>query len=237
MTDVVLAAHAWPNNAALIADVAKLYIGPDDVVLDPTYGRGNWWKTFTPARLITHDIRQDGVDFRALPEADDTIDVVAFDPPYVCTGGRDTSTIADFNDRFGLHETPRTPDALADMIATGIKEAARVLRMRGHLLVKCKDYVWSGKFFAGTHFVTCAALDCGLELVDRFEHIGRPGPQPPRDRQVHARRNLSTLLVFQRVPAARRRRVQSASRDELFTDADLDVALAPMFAYHHDQEQ
>ena len=25
--------------------------------------------------------------------------------------------------------------------------------------------------------------------------------------------------------------------DELFTDADLDVALAPMFAYHHDQEQ
>ena len=233
----VLAAHAWPTNAELIADVAKLYIGPDDVVMDPTYGRGNWWKTFTPARLITHDIRQDGVDFRALPEADDTIDVVAFDPPYIAPGGRKTSTIGEFNDRFGLHETPATPIELADYIAAGVKECARVLRPRGRLLVKCKDYINGGAFFPGTHLVITAALDAGLRYEDRFEHIGRPGPQPPRDRQVHSRRNLSTLLVFQRVPAARRRRVQSASRDELFTDADLDVALAPMFAYHHDQEQ
>ena len=33
----VLAAHAWPTNAELIADVAKLYIGPDDVALAPMF--------------------------------------------------------------------------------------------------------------------------------------------------------------------------------------------------------
>lgn len=42
------------------------------------------------------------------------------------------------------------------------------------------------------------ACDAGFELVDRFEHVGRPGPQPPRDRQLHARRNHSTLFVFRK---------------------------------------
>jgi hypothetical protein len=82
----VPAAHRWPTNGHLIADAAKLHISPDAVVLDPTYGRGTWWTVFRPAHLIAHDLHLDGVDFRALPEPDDAVDVVAFDPPYKLNG-------------------------------------------------------------------------------------------------------------------------------------------------------
>jgi hypothetical protein len=54
----------------------------------------------------------------------------------------------------------------------------RVLEVGGIALVKCKDYIWSGRLFAGTHHTLTHALNVGFELVDRFEHIGNPGPQP-----------------------------------------------------------
>ena len=202
--DPVMAATAWPTNADLIVDVARLgYLDARDHVLDPTYGRGVWWKKWRPDALTTHDLKLDGVDFRDLPEADDTFDAAAFDPPYVCVGGRTTTTIPDFHDRFGLTDAPRTPAALQAMNDAGLAELRRVVRPRGLVLAKCADYVWSGRLVTGTHASLTAALSLGFELVDRLEHIGRPRPQPARTRadgepvrQHHARRNLSTLLVL-----------------------------------------
>lgn len=202
--DVVLAAHAWPTNAALIADVAKLgYL--DGLVCDPTYGLGKWWTDFAPERLIAHDLNPekspngDPVDFRDTRHPDATFDAVAFDPPYVCPGGRKTSTTKEMHSRYGMDGTDfRTPAELQDIINAGIRECSRIVRDRGYVLVKCKDYVWSGKLWPGTTLCEAHASVCDLVLVDRFEHIGTPGPQPAHKRQVHARRNLTTLLVFQR---------------------------------------
>lgn len=82
----IFAATPWRNNAELIRDIAELgYIKKDDYTLDPTYGRGKWWDLWRPDNLVIHDLYTvDGVDFRELPEADGTFDVVAYDPPYVC---------------------------------------------------------------------------------------------------------------------------------------------------------
>ena len=44
MTEPILAAQYWKDNAALIADVAKLYLDADVRTLDPTWGRGGWWR-------------------------------------------------------------------------------------------------------------------------------------------------------------------------------------------------
>ena len=64
---MILAAHRWKHNSELIYDAMLLnYIGPR--VLDPTYGRGNWWKAWQPLELVKHDLTLDGVDFRALPD-------------------------------------------------------------------------------------------------------------------------------------------------------------------------
>lgn len=191
-----MAAQSWANNAELIADVAALYFPAVETVLDVTYGRGRWWTKYHPPVLLAHDLYVlDGVDFRDLPEAADAVEVVAFDPPYVSMGGRETSTLPDMTDRYGMLRAPRTPLDLRGYIADGLFECARV---SSHLvIVKCQDYISSGRYQPATHWLLEDAGSMGLELIDRFEHITRPRPQPPGRRQVHARRNLSTLFVFE----------------------------------------
>lgn len=219
----VLAAHSWRTNAELIADVAELYLDRSWRILDPTFGRGIWWNAWAPSaelggELVTHDLRIDGTDFRELPHDDATFDAVAFDPPYVAAGGRATSTLgarrgpvengrgplrrtregSDFHDRYGMTEAPNTPAGVQQLIDDGLAEAARVVRPGGVVLVKCQDYVSSGKLWPGTHLTLTRALELDLELVDRLEHLAGKRPQPPGRRQVHARRNLSTLFVLRR---------------------------------------
>jgi hypothetical protein len=195
----ILAATAWPTNGHLIADVFGLYrymIGEDPDVLDPTYGKGNWWTIHRPTRL-TAPVRADGWDFTAMPgEWTNRFDVVAYDPPYVSVGGRKTTGIADMHDAYGLTDAPATPALLQALINDGLNECTRVTRPGGLILVKCQDYISSGKLWIGTHHTLTHALSLGLELVDRLEHHGGVRPQPTGRRVMHARRNLSTLFVL-----------------------------------------
>lgn len=196
------------ENGPLLAIAAQLWIKPGELVMDVTYGQGNFWTCYRPTRLITHDLALDGVDFRQLPEADGTVDVVIFDPPYIAQGGRDTSTIQQFLGRYGLVDVPKTAAELKLFIAAGMKESTRVLAPKGRLMVKCMDYVNSGRLVLGRHHVVATALDLGLEQVDEFVHYSGLGPQPPGRSQVHSRRAHSFLCVFQvlkrvpRTPAA-----------------------------------
>lgn len=199
--DPVLAASRWPDNAALIADCARLgYLREDWLTMDATYGLGKFWTRWKPAELVAHDEdseKGDGVSFLALPEPDWTYDAAVFDPAYMAPGGRDKSTVGEFNDRFGLHTTPPKPDENQQKMNAGLTEVARVVKPRGFVLVKCMDYVNGGKLWLGTHHTLTHGLSIGLELFDRLEHVGRTGPQS-QTRQVHARRNLSTLFVFRK---------------------------------------
>lgn len=193
----VKAATDWRTNGDLIAALVELgYLKFGDRVLDPTFGRGRWWTTYWPDDLTTHDIAIDKVDFRDLPYAAGTFDVVAYDPPYVSVGGRTTTTIPDFHDRYGMTDAPTSPAALQLLINAGLSECMRVTN--NYVFVKCQDYISSGKLWLGTHWTLTHALSIGLECVDRLEHITSPRPQPPGRRQVHARRNLSTMFVFQK---------------------------------------
>lgn len=211
----VLAAHRWVSNADLIAAVHELgYLRDEDHILDPTYALGTWWRTWRPARLTTHDRRNDGTDFRHLPYPDATFDAIAFDPPYVCPGGRKTSTIQAMHDRYGMNEGGhvdpefRTPAELQQIINAGLTEMVRLVKPArtrnagGIIVVKCQNYIWSGQLWEGAELTREHARALGCIVVDRLEMLGAPGPQPsvnpdgsPR-RQVHARRNLSTLFVL-----------------------------------------
>lgn len=189
------------TNGALLAAVARLGYcgGPGDAVLDVTPGREKWWTRYRPPGLVTRP----GVDFTNLPDPDNTFPVIAFDPPYISTGNRATSSIDDFYNRYGLGDH-KGWQAIRDLICIGVAECARVLKPDGYLLVKCMDYVESGHKRWNTFYVATYAVALNLDLVDRFHHIstGKGGPQPltnldgsPREQKT-AREVSSMLLVL-----------------------------------------
>lgn len=218
----VLAASTWPTNAHMVEDLARLgYLRATDHVLDPTFENGVWWRRWRPERLTTCHRATDGTDFRALPFESHTFDAVTYDPPYVCPGGRSTSTIPEFHDRFGMaeggHDDPlfTNPAELQQLIDDGLTEMVRLVKPRGLILTKCQDYNWGGRLWEGATRTRDHAVSLGCTVVDRLEHIGHARPQPAKnldgsDRpQIHARRNLSTLWVFRspKTPAAQGRLV------------------------------
>ena len=195
MTDpgIIYAAKYWPTNAHMVADCVRLgYLRSNMKILDPTYGLGNFWTIWHPPLLGWHDIALDGVDFRSLPEADESYDAVVFDPPYKMNG-----TPTDWVDgRYGVGVSTRWQDRLK-LIMHGVEECIRVVKKGGYLLVKCQDQVVSGKVVWQTDMVTNIAMAEGMTKVDRLDFMTNPRPQPHR-RQLHARRNYSTLLIFKK---------------------------------------
>jgi len=196
-----------PYNGPLIAAAAQLWIRPGDQVLDVTYGKGLFWTHTRPEGL---EIPPPGTDFRALPYPAASWDVVVFDPPYIAQGGRETSGLPDFLERYGLKDCPATIAELEALIIAGVTECARVLAPRGRLFVKCMDYISGGRFRRGPKLVTEAAETTGLEEVDEFIHHSGVGAQPATTRsgtprgQVHSRRAHSFLCVYQRPPIWRK---------------------------------
>jgi hypothetical protein len=214
---VIMSAGRWRNNAELVVDVARLYLRDTDHVMDITYGRGKWWTILDPGHperpggFTRHDLdpaKGDGVDWGNLPDADHSVDVVAWDPNYVAVGGRGTTDagIVDYHDRFGMRLTEATPMAQWANIRRGFPEVARVVRVGGFVWFKCMNYVTNGTIYWFTRMALDALEEHGFEIEAEFIHIGGTGPQPKKNRdgserrQVHPRNNASRLIVARRLP-------------------------------------
>lgn len=192
------------TNADLVAAVADLYLAGS--VCDVTYGEGAWWTRYQPDRLVAHDLHKlDGVNFTALPEADDTYDAVCYDPPYVLSGGESSAALDDgvgFQQRYGIgigrleHNSAR---AFETLLRGGLQECARVSRR--YVLVKCMEFAQGGGQDGGFRDVPFLmrtwAHDLGMRTHDVIVHHTGSGPGghnifiPKR-----ARRHHSYLLVF-----------------------------------------
>lgn len=206
-----LSAHAWPSNGDLIAEVLELFGFDldDSAVLDLTYGKGNWWTVKRPRLLVRNDINpakgDTHEDYRGRTKwEDNSFPLVAYDPPYQSQGGRDTSTIPGMNDAYGRGLTARTPAENQEWINAGLGEAVRVCTIGGLVLVKCMDYITSGRLWGGTHHTLAHALTLPVEVEAVYHHVGGPGPQPKSNpdgsvrRQKHPRNNSSTLYVLRK---------------------------------------
>lgn len=195
---IIYAIHPYKSNAELIEAAAKLgYLRKEWRTFDATYGEGTFWKKWQPDHLHKNDLYSNvwGInhdDFTDLQWSDSAFDVVAFDPPYKLNG----TPTPGVDTRYGVGESTRWQDRIV-LMKRGQKECTRVLKPGGYLLTKCQDQVVSGKVVWQTDIMTAQAIHDGLVKVDRLDILTNPRPQP-HARQIHARRNSSSLLVFKK---------------------------------------
>ena len=201
--DLVLSATVG-GNEEIFPQILSLYVAPQSVIADVTYGKGVFWRN-VPAdryRLLASDIQQ-GVDCRNLPYRDGEIDCVVLDPPYMHSpGGTAHSVHSAFESHYrnngtGNRTHSKYHDAVMELYEAAAVEAHRVLRDRGILIVKCQDEVCSNrqKF---THIEIMNSYErMGFVAEDLFVVIRQNRPGVSRAiKQVHARKNHSYFLVF-----------------------------------------
>lgn len=155
-----------------------------------------------------------GICMSSLPYTDNTLDFLVMDPPYSSgtlrkphqkkwNEGHDLST------RFG--DDGNTDDvgfkglfqheAVLELYRSGLKEAVRVLKLYGMVIVKCMDEVNSGR----QHFTHCevnniACAELGLVPVDLFVVMQETIPRMRHKvhEQLRARKNHSYFLIYQK---------------------------------------
>ena len=209
--NLVLSSH-FGANADVFPQILELYVAHNSTVADVTFGKGAFWKKVQrpDLKVLATDL-QDGTDCRDLPYADESVDAVVLDPPYMHTPGQgaheDHQNFETYyrNNAAATSGTSKYHEAVLDLYFSAGKEAARVLRDGGVLIVKCQDEVCANRQRL-TH----------VEIINEYEGYGfvaedlfvvtrasRPGVSRLL-RQRHARKNHSYFVVFWKADKRRR---------------------------------
>jgi tRNA G10 N-methylase Trm11 len=175
----------------LLPHILGLYVPEGSTIADVTHGKGAFWtKTDTtrydlrPTDLLT------GVDFRHLPYEPASIDCLMLDPPYMHGGPTIKESI---NKRYRNDNTSH--ESVIRLYASGLVEAARVLRKKGICIVKCQDEIESGQqHFSHMELIQLLEL-LGFAIVDLFVLVQSTIPAIRDARQQHGRKNHSYALV------------------------------------------
>ena len=192
------------GNDDVFPQILSLYVAPGSRIADVTYGLGVFWRNVPDGlyQLLASDI-EDGVDCRDLPYADNSLDCVVLDPPYMHSPGGTAHTVhSAFEEHYRNNGTGNRTDkkyheAVLDLYVQAGQEAFRVLRERGVFIVKCQDEVCSNRQ-RFTHVEIMQEYErIGFVAEDLFVVMRRNRPGVSRTvKQVHARKNHSYFLVF-----------------------------------------
>lgn len=190
----------WRGNADLMAHVASLYFQPGYCIADVTYGKGVFWRGIDRSQYDFHpsDLKtcpDAAFDFRRLPYPYGSFHAVVFDPPYVHNPGRRFSeeNYRNAETTKGLNHT-----GIIQLYQDGMREAARILKSDGLLLVKCQDEIESGRQQWSHIEVLEIARKLGMTGQDLFVLAQHCNPYCQRSGQKHARKNHSYLWVFKK---------------------------------------
>jgi tRNA G10 N-methylase Trm11 len=195
--EVVLTASVG-TNADLMPHIFELYVPEGSRVADVTFGKGVFWHKIDPTKydLLASDLMT-GVDFRDLPYEDRSNDCLVLDPPYM-HGGK--TVHKNINACYQNGSVVRGHESIVRLYASGILEAARTLRPKGIIIVKCQDEIEGGKQ-RWSHMEIVSLLEMfGFEVIDLFVLVQTSIPVMRQPEQQHARKNHSYALVarFQR---------------------------------------
>lgn len=227
-TEVTVSAYI-SDNSEVFPKILDLHVPKGATVADVTYGKGVFWKKadLRDYKLLRSDVQQ-GVDCRDLPYWKNSIDCVVLDPPYMeglyrRSNGHlaGSGSHSAFRKAYSNGETteggPKWHGAVLDMYFKAGKEAQRVLKNNGVLIVKCQDEV-----SANTQRLTHVEIinryeDLGFYAKDLFVVVRTNAPCVTRlKKQVHARKNHSYFLVFVKGSPPHSFRYQSVEKPERF---------------------
>jgi hypothetical protein len=207
-SDVVQSAYV-SGNADIFPKILALHVPGGSVVADVTWGKGIFWKNVPEDKYVLKatDISA-GIDCRNLPYADGSIDCVVLDPPYMeGLFRRDADHLAGagtyraFRDTYSNGDStevgPKWHEAVSDLYFKAGREAYRVLRKDGVLIVKCQDEVSAGKQHLTHIEIVNEYESMGFYTKDLFVVVRTNSASISRlKKQVHARKNHSCFLVF-----------------------------------------
>ncbi len=223
-SNVVVSAHVG-GNAEVFPHILALHVPEGSTVADVTWGKGVFWQNVPSGRYIlkASDISI-GVDCRALPYADGSIDCVVLDPPYMeglfrrsrehmAGSGSHKAFRQNYSDGEPSQGGAKWHNAVLELYFAAGREAYRVLRNEGVLIVKCQDEV-SANVQRLTHLELINEYErTGYYTKDLFVVVRRNRPVVSRLRkQVHARKNHSYFLVFIKTRGKKRRHHFERSR-------------------------
>lgn len=220
-SDLLLTAQVG-LNADLFPNVLALHVPLGSKVADVTFGKGAFWTKVTPGsyKLFPSDLKT-GVDCRSLPYKDSEMDAIVLDPPYMEGLYRRASahlagagTHGAFRENYSNGQEqgagPKYHAAVLAMYVSAAKEALRVLRNGGTLIVKCQDEVSANRQnLTHVEIINEYAL-LGFYCKDLFILVRNNRPAVSRmAKQVHARKNHSYFLVFVKDSSRGARRTKS----------------------------
>ena len=138
-----------------------------------------------------------------MPYENGQLDCVVFDPPYMHTPGGSAHKGHQHYEKYyrnnisGNSTERKYHEAVLDLYFETGKEAYRVLKNRGILIVKCQDEVCSNRQ-RFTHVEIMAEYEkLGFKTEDLIVVVRKNKPGISRVvKQVHARKNHSYFLVF-----------------------------------------
>src|ERR1019366_1660622 len=190
------------SNDEGFARIVRLYVSPGDIIVDPTYGNGVFWKQVDKSKykVLATDLKTDDVDMRSLPYENGSLDMVVNDPPYRYTPDKntkheDTPGHGKVDGLYNLQAAKLTnTQAVLDLYYESMKEAKRVLKDGGFLVVKCQDTVQDGKNIWVHDLLIRKADEMGYACRDLLIVTNKSPTKTRWDKQRHLRKAHSYFL-------------------------------------------
>lgn len=223
-TDLIFSAYTG-DNSEIFPRVLQLHVPQKALIADVTFGKGVFWKRVPDSHytVLGSDISlkrglkvssfitlKDKIDCRSLPYADEYLNCLVLDPPYMEGLYRASAenlagdgTHAAFRHHYSNGETtqsgPKWHDAVVDVYMKAGREAFRCLKHDGICIVKCQDEVSANKQRLTHVEIITGYESLGFYTKDLFVVVRQNKAGVSRlIKQEHARKMHSYFLVFQK---------------------------------------